>query len=235
MQDDVPVALDIPSPIRGQEGNTDFNRESDPATAKSTDAHNKSLGEQNSWRENEPQNQHQDVHRTLHSLTFGSLSQNSYPSGDLKSSGYNNSESSNGPDNNLTPDTTQSASTRPTPNSSTPSDTRPGLQPGSNSQCTSYTTSPATSNQNALPRVDDRQMSSFFGNQPDFSNISATDLLPENTFGVPDTPGRGFDVPAGWEMSNQTTGLTPVGEGVFRHLLGLGSMDPMDIAWEGDS
>ena len=52
-----------------------------------------------------------------------------------------------------------------------------------------------------------------------------------NAFSMPETPGRAFDVPSGWEMNNQmngqTTGLTPVGEGVFRHLLGLGPMDPM--------
>lgn len=79
-------------------------------------------------------------------------------------------------------------------------------------------------------------MSSFFANQPDYSGISSTGMTPDsNAFVLPETPGRGFDVPAGWEMSQQSTGLTPVGEGVFRQLMGLGPMDPMDIGWEGGS
>jgi hypothetical protein len=78
-------------------------------------------------------------------------------------------------------------------------------------------------------------MSSFFSTQPDYSSIPATGLTPDNNFSMPETPGRSFDVPSGWEMSNQTTGLTPVGEGVFRTLMGLGSMDPMDLGWEGGS
>jgi hypothetical protein len=71
-------------------------------------------------------------------------------------------------------------------------------------------------------------MSSFFSTQPDYSNIVPTGLTPDNTFTMPETPDRSFDVPSGWEMNNQqTTGLTPVGEGVFRTLMGLGPMDPM--------
>lgn len=70
-------------------------------------------------------------------------------------------------------------------------------------------------------------MSSFYGHPNDFNNIPATGMTPGNDFSMPETPGRGFDVPAGWEMGQQGTGLTPVGEGVFRQLMGLGPMDPM--------
>ena len=71
-------------------------------------------------------------------------------------------------------------------------------------------------------------MGSFFQGTTDFSNIQSSGLTPDNTtFSMAETPGRQFEVP-GWEMSNtQTTGLTPVGEGVFRQLMGLGPMDPM--------
>jgi len=81
-------------------------------------------------------------------------------------------------------------------------------------------------------------MSSFFSGNPDYSSIPATGMTPDANFSMPETPGRDFAVPTGWEMSGQTTGLTPVGEGVFRHLMGLGpmgQMDPMDLeSWEGN-
>jgi len=78
-------------------------------------------------------------------------------------------------------------------------------------------------------------MSSFFASQPDYREIPSSGLTPENTFTLPETPGRDYPVPSGWEMSQQTTGLTPVGEGVYRQLMGLGPMDPMDLGWEGGS
>jgi len=77
-------------------------------------------------------------------------------------------------------------------------------------------------------------MSSFFSTQPYYSSIPVG-LTPDNTFSMPETSSRSFNVPSGWEMNNQTTGLTPVGEGVFRTLMGLGPMDPMDLGWEGGS
>jgi hypothetical protein len=60
-------------------------------------------------------------------------------------------------------------------------------------------------------------------------------LASDNPFNIPETPSRDF--PPGWEMTEQTTGLTPIGEGVFRHLYGLGPLDPMpmDLGWEGNS
>jgi hypothetical protein len=85
-------------------------------------------------------------------------------------------------------------------------------------------------------------MAAFFTGQPDYTGISASGLTPEGSaslsgqaiqdgFAAPETPGRGFEVPNGWEMGNSNgmggSGMTPIGEGVFRHLMGLGSMDPM--------
>lgn len=124
----------------------------------------------------------------------------------------------------------QTHSDRPTPNSSTPSDTRSSIQASSGqagqSGGSSFETSPASSHQN-----DNRSAAAFFGHATDFSNVGGTGLTPNSTnFTLPPTPGRGndFNVPNGWELSNQ--GLTPVGEGVFRELMGMG---PMDMGWDG--
>ncbi|KAH6678397.1 fungal-specific transcription factor domain-containing protein [Halenospora varia] len=180
-------------------------------------------------------NSQQEVHRTLEGLAIASGSQSHY--GTNNSSSYINSESSNnGADSGLSPDTANSASNRPTPNSTTPSDSRPNLQPGqNNSGGTSYETSPASSHNPALPVTDGRALNSYFPGNADFSNLSSTGMTPDGGFTMPETPGRTFEVPAGWENIQQTTGLTPVGEGVFRQLMGLGPMDPMDLGWEGSS
>lgn len=77
-------------------------------------------------------------------------------------------------------------------------------------------------------------MDAFFATQPDYSSTNPPGLTPD-PFNMPETPGRDFPIPNGWEMSQQTTGLTPVGEGMFRQLMGLGPMDPMDLGWEGGS
>ena len=52
-------------------------------------------------------------------------------------------------------------------------------------------------------------------------------MTPDATFNMPETPGRAFDVQNGWEVNNQNSALTPIGEGVFRQLMGLSPMDPM--------
>ncbi|RFU35919.1 hypothetical protein B7463_g324, partial [Scytalidium lignicola] len=176
----------------------------------------------------------QEVQRTMQGLVLGQMVGSAFKPGELSNSGYINSESSNGPDSGLSPDTGNSSSNRPTPNSSTSSDTRPNLQSGrTHSGHASFETSPSMSNQTRLP--DSRNIPNFFGTQTDYNNIPSTGLTPDNTFTMPETPGRDFPLPNGWEMSQQQTGLTPVGEGVFRHLMGLGGMDPMDMGWEGSS
>ena len=184
----------------------------------------------------QPNDQGQDVQRTLQGLAIGSLPRNTYGLGD-SSSGYVNSESSNANDTSLSPNTGNSGSDRPTPNSSTPSESRANLKPGQTSGGASYETSPASSHNARLPAATDaRSMSAFFAAQPDYSNVPSTGMTPDNNaFTMPETPGREFQVPPGWEMSGNTTGLTPVGQGVFNQLLGLGPMDPMDLGWEGPS
>lgn len=182
--------------------------------------------------------QGQDVQHTLRGLAIGEMPSSTYGPG---RGGYVNSESSNN-DPGLSPNTGNSSSDRPTPNSTTPSESRAtNLKPGQTSSGTSYETSPASSHSHnavrapAPPAPDSRSMSAFFSTQLDYSSVSATGMTPENSnpFTMPETPGRDFQVPPGWEMSGQTTGLTPVGEGVFRQLMGLGPMDPMDLGWEG--
>lgn len=223
-------------------------RESDPTAGVSTSISNDALrafdNEQPSWMplpEHSSGEHGQDVQRTLQGLAIGtnSLPRSAYATGDINSTGYVTGENSNGADASLSPDTAHSTgSNRPTPNSTTPSEPRSSLQPGGNSGGTSYETSPVSSHQARLPShssSDGRSMNSFLASQPDYSGISATGLTPENPYSIPETSSRDFPVPNGWEMSQQTTGLTPVGEGVFRQLMGLGPMDPMDLGWEGGS
>ena len=212
-----------------------------PNNSAGAGSRNDSFGDQANWmplpehRREQTGEPGAEVQRTLQGLAIGILPQTNYRAGDLNSNGYGNSDSSNTGDTSLSPDTGHSASNRPTPNSTTPSDTRPGLQPGTNtSGGPSYETSPVASHQR-VPTTDGRSMSSFFTTQPDYSSIPATGFTPDNAFTMPETPGKDFPVPSGWEMSAQTTGLTPVGEGVFRHLMELGQMDPMDLGWEGGS
>jgi hypothetical protein len=131
----------------------------------------------------------------------------------------NGGSSYNGGDLGLSPDTANSSSNRPTPSSTTPSDSRPNLQSNrAKSANGSHETSPLPHPSNDPNRHG--PMDPFFPGQGGFSSISGTGMTPENTY-VPDVPG--------WEniSHNQTTGLTPVGEGVFRQLMGLGPMDPM--------
>ena len=227
--------MDDTSPTGPTATANDFHREADPVSAKSANSRNDNFSDQPNWMPIDSQlsgDQGQHVQRNMQGLAIGDIASISittagYLNRELNTgSGYGNSESNTTGDSGLSPDTGNSASNRPTPSASTPSDTRPSLQPGQTSGGKSYETSPATSNQR-LPTTDGRALGSFFSTQPDYSNIPATGLTPDNTFTMPETPGRSFDVPSGWEMSNQTTGLTPVGEGVFRTLMGLGPMDPM--------
>jgi len=232
---EVPMG-DETNPNGTNENQNEFRREAEPNSAGASNSRSEAFGDQTNWMplpDHAATDSGNEVQRNLQGLAIGDIHRSAaYGSGDLHS--YGNSDSSNGADTGLSPDTTQSSSNRPTPNASTPSDSRPNLKQGqSNSGAVSYETSPASSHQNRPP-ADSRSMSSFFSTQPDYSNIPSTGMTPD--FSMPETPGRGFEVPHGWEMSNQpTSGLTPVGEGVFRQLLGLGPMDAMDIAWEGGS
>jgi len=208
--------------------------DSDPTTTVSTGASDDALrafdSEQPNWI---PLGDHQsaehgrDVQRIVQGLAIGTntLPRPAFGAGDANGTGYGNSENCNSTDTGLSPDTVHSGSNRPTPNSTTPSEPRSNVQPGSNSGGTSYETSPSSSHQTQIPPP-------FFPPQPEYSGLAASGLTQDN-FSMPETPGRDYPVPNGWEMSQQTTGLTPVGEGVFRQLMGLGPMDPMDLGWEG--
>lgn len=137
---------------------------------------------------------------------------------------YGHSNSGETASSGLSPDST-SNSNRPTPNSTnTPSD-----QPLQNkSGHTSYETSPVPSHTRP-PQTGNTPMNQYFNGQPDYSGIGAgTGLTPQNgnEYGMPETPD--------WARG-QGTGLTPVGEGVFRQLMGLGPLDPMDLGWDGGS
>ncbi|CZR60899.1 related to Zn(II)2Cys6 transcriptional activator [Phialocephala subalpina] len=214
----------------------DAEAEADPLSASSSGPRNDSFDSQPNWMPIDQSSRRGDVQRTLQGLALGDIQQPNFTTRDLNGSGYGPSRNSTG-DSGLSPDTQDSSSNRPTPNASTPSDTRSNLHAAQGSSgATSFSTSPA-SQQSRVPTTDGRAMSSFFSTHPDYTNIApSTGLTPGNEFTLPETPGRGFDVPSGWEMSNQAnTGLTPVGEGVFRQLMGLGPMDPMDIGWEGGS
>ncbi|EDO04271.1 hypothetical protein SS1G_06754 [Sclerotinia sclerotiorum 1980 UF-70] len=75
------------------------------------------------------------------------------------------------------------------------------------------------------------------GNASATAETMGTSMTP-NTFSMPETQGRTYTM-SGWRGPQPTTGtgLTPVGEGLFRHMMGLGpvgDLDSMDI-WEGHS
>lgn len=139
---------------------------------------------------------------------------------------YGQGDSSNNVELDLSSD--QNHSDRPTPSSSTASSLQPGQnqQGHSHSGRSSFDASPAPSHQ---PQEDSRATNSFFNHAPDFTGVGPTGMTPGSNFSLPDTP-RDFTVPGGWEMSNQ--GLTPVGEGVFQQLMGMG---PMDMGWGGSA
>jgi hypothetical protein len=122
-------------------------------------------------------------------------------------------------------------SDRPTPTSSAPSDGRSNLQPGKSqsSNHSSFEASPASSHQ-AIP--DQNRSRTFYSSAQEYSSIplGSTGLTPGNAFSMPETPGRDFTAPGSWDMSTQ--GLTPIGEGVLRELMGIG---PMDMGWDNPS
>ena len=51
--------------------------------------------------------------------------------------------------------------------------------------------------------------------------------------GMPDGSSHGYGMPDAWHMmQGQATGMTPVADGVLRHLMDMPPMDAMDLAWE---
>ncbi|TGO24247.1 hypothetical protein BPAE_0108g00400 [Botrytis paeoniae] len=108
------------------------------------------------------------------------------------------------------------------------SDVRPSnIQHGQTTTNTgSYETRPAPDADREV-----RLMDAFFSTPPGYNNIPAGSDISSSAYSMPETPGRTYTTSDPWPQQT-TTGLTPVGEGVFRHMMGLGPMDPMDI-WEG--
>jgi hypothetical protein len=161
-----------------------------------------------------------DIHTTGDGLPSRHLDESTYGRpGDSSSSAYMNSGSSNGADTGLSPDTGHSGSNRPTPNSASPSEIRVNLQSKSD-----------LTHEARLQGAEVATSHSPFSAHLEHRGVSTTGLTPNSTFGIPATPGRDFPAP-GWELGGQATGLTPIGEGVFRQLYGLG---PMDLGWEGN-
>lgn len=133
-------------------------------------------------------------------------------------------------------------SDRPTPSSTTASDTRSNLVPGrsasGHSGRSSFETSPVASHQQNISevRTQSQSVSATFYTSSGMGAeyISAlgqghahTGLTPGASYSMPETPGRAeYNSAGGWEMSQ---GLTPIGEGVFRELMGI---SPMDMGWE---
>lgn len=153
---------------------------------------------------------------------------------DSNNNTYSADGTSTGAETGLSPNTgTRNTSNHPTPNSTAPSDTRSSnIQHGQNSANNgSYETSPA-SNTNTS-REPHRVIDEFFATRSDYGSIPAATSMSTDAFRLPDTPGRSFAAAGSWGNAGNT-GLMPVGEGVFRHMMELGPMDAMDI-WEGGS
>ncbi|KAG0649833.1 Citrinin biosynthesis transcriptional activator ctnR [Hyphodiscus hymeniophilus] len=227
LKNDGPNPMDDNNTVNADGANT-LRRESDPTSGSSDQPNWVPLPDHTNMDNGE-------VHRTLQGLALGNIPTATYGTGELSGGGYVNSESSNANDSSFSPNTGNSDSNRPTPNSTTPSESRANLKHSQRSGGASYETSPASSHNARVPvAADSRSMSAFFSGQPDYSTIPSTGMTPDNNaFTMPDTPGREFQVPPGWEMSGGTTGLTPVGQGVFNQLMGLGPMDAMDLGgWD---
>lgn len=244
ISEDREVHLDNNTPKTVPDASTDSGHESTPASGVEASAVNDAYkafdGGRLNWlplRDQQTGDLGQDVQRTMQGLVLGSIPPAPYGEpGNSSSSGYVNSGGSNTADTGMSPDTGRSGSNRPTPNSPSPSEPRLNMQAGqSNPGGSPYETSSGTSHQVQHSTSHNRTLDSFFSTQPDYSGIPAMGLASDNPFNIPETPSRDF--PPGWEMTEQTTGLTPIGEGVFRHLYGLGPLDPMpmDLGWEGNS
>ncbi|KAA8567129.1 hypothetical protein EYC84_010194 [Monilinia fructicola] len=202
----------IPTDTEQASGITALNSRADPFPQTFSIDHN-------NWRLSSEHPQARELARGIN------LSQ----SRDSNSNTYNTSGTSTNTETGLSPNT-RNASNHPTPNSTTPSDSRPSnMQHGPNStRNRSYETSPAPNSTREPHRIVDE----YFHTRPNYSSIPADTALTTNPYRMPETPGRTYTTPGPWGPSTDT-GLTPVGEGVFRHMMGLGpAMDPMDI-WEG--
>ncbi|KAI1845643.1 hypothetical protein JX266_008254 [Neoarthrinium moseri] len=149
--------------------------------------------------------------------------------------GFVDSQSSGTADMSVSPHP-ESASSRPTPNSSSASENRnaaSGALP--NSGQTSFDASPVGGQQPLGTQAElDAATAAFFSDANNFSmQTSGTGMTPGRSFVMPDSSGNGYGLPEGWNiMTQQTTGMTPVAEGVLRHLMDMPPMDAMDLGWD---
>ena len=133
---------------------------------------------------------------------------------------------------------------RPTPNSSSASENRATLAPGSGmngSGRNSFEASPVSPHPNlsmgGTTQADvDRNVNAFFNDPNTFGMASVgSGLTPDQRYGMPETSASTADfVNAGWaDMAGQTgTGMTPVADGVLRSIMSLGPMETMDLGWD---
>ncbi|KAH8889536.1 hypothetical protein GQ53DRAFT_218441 [Thozetella sp. PMI_491] len=159
-------------------------------------------------------------------------------SGHLQNFGQNEMDTSSANDISTSPD-----GSRPTPNSSSASENRQTLAPGTamnSSGRNSFDASPAPSHQNlnmgATSQGDvGRGVDGFFHDPSTYGMPPvSTGLTPDQRY-MPETPSNGADfVTGGWpDMSGQaTTGMTPVAEGVLRSIMSMDPMETMDLGWE---
>ncbi|KAK6193906.1 putative NRPS-like protein biosynthetic cluster [Pestalotiopsis sp. IQ-011] len=143
---------------------------------------------------------------------------------DASSSGTNAMSASPHPDN---------SSDRPTPNSSSASEHRNGT-----SGRTSFDASPIGVGQHmgSQAEVDAATVAFLEANQFNMST-QALGMTAGRGFGMPggmpDGSSHGYGMPDAWHMmQGQATGMTPVADGVLRHLMDMPPMDAMDLGWE---
>ncbi|KAF7860675.1 hypothetical protein EAF04_008194 [Stromatinia cepivora] len=138
-----------------------------------------------------------------------------------------NPNSNGGP--SATTETSISINANNTSNHSTPNSSTSGPRSSTLPYAQNSTNSSPAPNTN-------RSMDAFFSTNPSYNNTPAGMAMTSNTFSMPETQGRTNTMPGSRGPHATTgTGLTPVGEGIFRHMMGLGPAgdpDPMDI-WEG--
>ncbi|ETS88129.1 hypothetical protein PFICI_01957 [Pestalotiopsis fici W106-1] len=127
------------------------------------------------------------------------------------------------------------SSDRPTPNSSSASEHRNGT-----SGRTSFDASPiGVGQQHMTTQAEvDAAAVAFFSETNQFNmNTPALNMTAGRGFGMPDTlpdgSNHGYAMPDAWNMMpGQTTGMTPIADGVLRHLMDMPPMDAMDLGWE---
>ena len=132
-------------------------------------------------------------------------------------------------------------SSRPTPNSSTASD---HLAPGTHltsSGRSSFEASPVIPNLNmsgtSQSEVENsvNAMNAFFSDPSSFSVPSgvSTGLTPQQRYSIPDTPND-FSLGSDWHEISSQPGMTPVAQGVLRTIMGMNTMETMDLAWDSN-